>query len=207
MTTINKTQLIRGQANINTAFAALSGKRSDLIAQTNLLLVSAIVHSHEHGDVTVLDSWASAFPAKSTANAQVMAFIGKFAPAKYVKDAAKFKLDKNKRVETTYSEVDGERVATGFTETESGALLLSSSYDTFQKDKAEAKPKTFDASYMAWNAVSSLEKSFEKNGVALEGDALAALNALKAAVKQQAVDFTLAAADAQAREKALKKFL
>jgi len=205
--TIATTQLIRGQANITSAFAALTGRRSQLLAETNLLLVSAIVHTHEHGDVTVLDAWASAFPAKSTANAQVMAFIKKFAPAKYVKDADKFKLDKGARIETKTVDVDGEMVTTGFVDSELGQLLLDSTYDTFQKEKGEAKPKTFDASFMAWNAVASLEKSFEKNGVTLEGDALAALNALKAAVKQQAVDFSLQSANAAAREKALKKFL
>lgn len=206
MSTITTTQLIRGQANINSAFAALNGTRKDLIAQTNLLLVSAIVHTHEHGDVTVLDAWASAFPAKSTSNAQVMAFIKKFAPAKWIKDDSKFKLDKGARIETKTVDVDGEMVTAGFVESELGQLLLNSSYDTFMKDKAAPKEKEYNSSVMTFDAIKNLEKNFEKNGVVLEGNALAALNALKEAVKEQAVEFTLAQAAKADRLKALKKF-
>ncbi|QQG33731.1 hypothetical protein PQC34_gp003 [Cronobacter phage A24] len=191
---ITTTQLVRGQSNINNAFAALTGKRSEIIAETNLLLVSSIVHAHEHGDVTVLNAWATAFPAKSTSNAQVMAFIKKFAPAKWVKADSAFKLDKN------------NRVAEGFTESELGQLLLASSYHDFMKEKKEKVEKVYNADLMAWNAVKSLEASFEKQGVALSAEALAHLNAFKEAVKRGAVDFTLAESEKANREKALKKF-
>ncbi|WAX14161.1 hypothetical protein ECO319P1_00002 [Escherichia phage ECO319P1] len=194
MTTISTSALVRGQSNINNAFAALTGKRSEIIAETNLLLVSSIVHAHEHGDVTVLNAWATAFPAKSTSNAQVMAFIKKFAPAKWVKADGAFKLDKN------------NRVAEGFTESELGQLLLSSSYHDFMKEKKEKTEKVYNADLMAWNAVKSLEASFEKQGVALSAEALAHLNAFKEAVKRGAVDFTLAESEKANREKALKKF-
>lgn len=179
MATITSAQLVRGQSNITNAFAALTGKRSEIIAETNLLLVSSIVHAHEHGDVTVLNAWATAFPAKSTNNAQVMAFIKKFAPAKWVKADGAFKLDKN------------NRVAEGFVESELGQLLLCSSYHDFMKEKKEKEEKVFDASMMTWSAVASLEKSLVKNNVRLEGAALVALNALKEAVKEQAMAFTI----------------
>lgn len=52
-------------------------------------------------------------PAKSTSNAQVMAFIKKFAPAKWIKDDSKFKLDKGARIETKTVDVDGEMVTAG----------------------------------------------------------------------------------------------
>lgn len=191
---ITTTQLVRGQSNINNAFAALTGKRSEIIAETNLLLVSSIVHAHEHGDVTVLNAWATAFPAKSTSNAQVMAFIKKFAPAKWVKADGAFKLDKN------------NRVAEGFVDSELGQLLLASSYHDFMKEKKEKVEKVYNADLMAWNAVKSLEASFEKQGVALSAEALAHLNAFKEAVKRGAVDFTLAESEKANREKALKKF-
>lgn len=194
MATITTSQLVRGQSNINNAFAALTGKRSEIIAETNLLLVSSIVHAHEHGDVTVLNAWATAFPAKSTSNAQVMAFIKKFAPAKWVKADGAFKLDKN------------NRVAEGFVDSELGQLLLSSSYHDFMKEKKESAPKVYNADLMAWSAVKSLEASFEKQGVALSAEALAHLNAFKEAVKRGAVDFTLAVEEQKNREKALKKF-
>lgn len=194
MATITTSQLVRGQSNINNAFAALTGKRSEIIAETNLLLVSSIVHAHEHGDVTVLNAWATAFPAKSTSNAQVMAFIKKFAPAKWVKADGAFKLDKN------------NRVSEGFVDSELGQLLLSSSYHDFMKEKKESAPKVYNADLMAWNAVKSLEASFEKQGVALSAEALAHLNAFKEAVKRGAVDFTLAVEEQKNREKALKKF-
>lgn len=194
MATITTAQLVRGQSNITNAFAALTGKRSEIIAETNLLLVSSIVHVHEHGDVTVLNAWATAFPAKSTNNAQVMAFIKKFAPAKWVKADGAFKLDKN------------SRVAEGFVETELGQLLLASSYHDFMKEKKEAVEKVYNADLMAWNAVKSLEASFEKQGVALSAEALAHLNAFKEAVKRGAVDFTLSVEEQKNREKALKKF-
>lgn len=194
MATITTSQLVRGQSNINNAFAALTGKRSEIIAETNLLLVSSIVHAHEHGDVTVLNAWATAFPAKSTSNAQVMAFIKKFAPAKWVKADGAFKLDKN------------NRVAEGFVDSELGQLLLSSSYHDFMKEKKEKVEKVYNADLMAWNAVKSLEASFEKQGVALSAEALAHLNAFKEAVKRGAVDFTLAVEEQKNREKALKKF-
>lgn len=191
---ITTTQLVRGQSNINNAFAALTGKRSEIIAETNLLLVSSIVHAHEHGDVTVLNAWATAFPAKSTSNAQVMAFIKKFAPAKWVKADGAFKLDKN------------NRVAEGFVDSELGQLLLASSYHDFMKEKKEKVEKVYNADLMAWNAIKSLESSFEKQGVALSAEALAHLNAFKEAVKRGAVDFTLAESEKANREKALKKF-
>lgn len=191
---ITTTQLVRGQSNINNAFAALTGKRSEIIAETNLLLVSSIVHAHEHGDVTVLNAWATAFPAKSTSNAQVMAFIKKFAPAKWVKADGAFKLDKN------------NRVAEGFVDSELGQLLLASSYHDFMKEKKEKVEKVYNADLMAWNAIKSLESSFEKQGVALSAEALAHLNAFKEAVKRGAVDFTLAVEEQKNREKALKKF-
>lgn len=194
MATITTAQLVRGQSNITNAFAALTGKRSEIIAETNLLLVSSIVHVHEHGDVTVLNAWATAFPAKSTNNAQVMAFIKKFAPAKWVKADGAFKLDKN------------NRVAEGFVESELGQLLLASSYHDFMKEKKEAVAKVYNADLMAWNAVKSLEASFEKQGVALSAEALAHLNAFKEAVKRGAVDFTLSVEEQKNREKALKKF-
>lgn len=194
MATITTSQLVRGQSNITNAFAALTGKRSEIIAETNLLLVSSIVHVHEHGDVTVLNAWATAFPAKSTNNAQVMAFIKKFAPAKWVKADGAFKLDKN------------SRVAEGFVESELGQLLLSSSYHDFMKEKKEAAPKEYNADLMAWNAVKSLESAFEKQGVALSAEALAHLNAFKEAVKRGAVDYTLSVEEKKNREKALKKF-
>lgn len=191
---ITSTQLVRGQSNITNAFAALTGKRSEIIAETNLLLVSSIVHVHEHGDVTVLNAWATAFPAKSTNNAQVMAFIKKFAPAKWVKADGAFKLDK------------GARVAEGFVESELGQLLLNSSYHDFMKEKKEAAPKEYNADLMAWNAIKSLESSFEKQGVALSAEALAHLHAFKEAVKRGAVDYTLSVEEKKNREKALKKF-
>lgn len=194
MATITTAQLVRGQSNITNAFAALTGKRSEIIAETNLLLVSSIVHAHEHGDVTVLNAWATAFPAKSTNNAQVMAFIKKFAPAKWVKADGAFKMDKN------------SRVAEGFVESELGQLLLASSYHDFMKEKKEAVEKVYNADLMAWNAVKSLEASFEKQGVALSAEALAHLNAFKEAVKRGAVDFTLSVEEQKNREKALKKF-
>lgn len=191
---ITSTQLVRGQSNITNAFAALTGKRSEIIAETNLLLVSSIVHVHEHGDVTVLNAWATAFPAKSTNNAQVMAFIKKFAPAKWVKADGAFKLDK------------GARVAEGFVESELGQLLLNSSYHDFMKEKKESAPKEYNADLMAWNAIKSLESSFEKQGVALNAEALAHLHAFKEAVKRGAVDYTLSVEEKKNREKALKKF-
>lgn len=195
MTTINTNNLVRGQENIKNAFVALSGKRSEIVAATNLLLVSSIVHVHEHGDVTVLNDWATAFPARSTGNAQVMAFIRKFAPAKWVKADGVFKLDK------------GARVAEGFVESELGQLLLNSSYHDFQKEKKEAADKVYNAELMTYNAVSSLEKNLEKNGVALSDDIRATLALLKEQVKAGAVEATVAATEKATRERALKKFL
>lgn len=195
MTVINVNTLVRGQANIVSAFSALTGRRADLIKETNLLLVSSIVHAHEHGDITVLNQWATAFPAKSTSNAQVMAFIRKFAPAKWVKADSAFKMDK------------GSRVAEGFVESELGQELLNSSYHDFQKGKEKVAEKIYNADFMVWNAVKSLEKSFEKNGVSLSEAAQAALKLLKDEVKQGAVEFTMTQTEAKAREAALKKFL
>lgn len=199
MTTINVSSIIRGASNLNNAFAALSGKRADLIAETNLLLVSTIVHVHEHGDVTVLNAWASAFPASSTGNRQVMAFIRKFAPAKWVKADGAFKFDKGSRIAS-------EENPNAFIESELGQLLLSSSYHTFEKEKNAAPEKTFDASLMTWNAVAALEKNLEKNGVSLDSVAMGHLAALKAAIKEQAVNATLATQEKAARLKALQKF-
>ena len=193
-TPIAATSLIRGLSNINSAFAALSGKRADLIAETNLLLVSTIVHVHEHGDVTVLNSWATAFPAKSTGNAQVMGFIKAFAPAKFNKETGEFKFDK------------GARVAEGFVESEKGQLLLASSYHTYGKEKVAKAEKVHNAPMMTWTAVANLEKSLKAGGVALEGDALAALNMLKDAVKQQAMDFVVEQERAKQRAKVEKQF-
>ena len=155
-TPIAATALVRGLSNINNAFAALSGKRADLIAETNLLLVSTIAHVHEHGDVTVLNQWANAFPAKSTGNAQVLGFIKAFAPAKFNKETGEFKFDKGARVETKLETVDGEAVTTSFLTTEKGLLMLSSSYHTYGKEKAAKVEKESNASMMTWNSGASL---------------------------------------------------
>lgn len=206
MTTIAKTSIIRGAANINSTFRALVGKRSELVGEINLALASSIAHAHEHGDVTVLNQWATLYPAKSTGNAQVMAFIKKFAPAKFQKDVGEFKLDRNKRIENTTESVDGELVTKTFLDSPLGELMLSSSYNVTEEKKKDTKEVEYNASFTAWKAIDSMVKSLTKQGVNLNADQLAALNLFKDSIKDDAKAFVLGKATAKAESSIGDKF-
>lgn len=207
MTTIAKSAIIRGAANINNLFTALVGKRSELVGEINLALVSSIAHAHEHGDVTVLNQWAGLYSAKTTGYTQIMGFIRKFAPAKFQKDVGEFKLDRNKRVENTVESVDGEMVTKTFLDTELGETMLSSSYTTLDKPAAADKPEVqHNASMTAWKAVESMVKNLEKQGVSLNADQMAALNLFKDSIKEDAKAFVLGQATAKAETSIGDKF-
>lgn len=191
MTTIQN--IIIGQTAITTAITGLAGKKADLIESVNTALYSAINHVHVHGDVTVLNGLVTVFSDKSDNKRAIMAMIKSFSPAKWNEEDKAFKLDKKGRIDE-------------FLASDKGIKLLETSFEGYKKETKPTAEKEYNSSVMTFDAIKNLEKNFEKQGVILEGAALEALNALKEAVKEQAVEFTLAQAAKADRVKALKKF-
>lgn len=189
---INKTSIIVGNANINSAMSAFTAKRSEINAQANLILCSAINHVHLHGDTTGLLNFVNIFKDGSSDYRAVMNFIKKFSPCRAVRKDGKltgFKVDKEKLVEN-------------FIDSELGTEMLAVPFYEMKKDDSATKEKPAYVPALAFSKFyDTMQKRLETEGVTLTPAMQSAIDALMAVAKVEAIEAEKAKAVAAIEKK------
>lgn len=190
--TINKTSIIIGNANINSALSAFSASRREINAQANIILCSAINHVHLHGDTTGLLNFVNIFKDGSSDYRAVMNFVKKFSPCRAVRKDGKltgFKVDKEKLVEN-------------FIDSELGAEMLAVPFYEYKKEDSEEKEKPAYVPAVAFSKFyDGMKKRLEKENVTLSPAMREALEALMAVAKDEAMEAEKAKAIAAIEKK------
>lgn len=191
---MNKTDLIRGTADLK-AFVKntkASGKALDQAIQ--IMLASSCAHLHQHGNIAVIADAVDALPAGARTNA-AKEFVLRFAPVNYNEKQKEFVFSATKRIEQ-------------FEESESCQTML----DTLWTDlKPEAPFRPFDLTAQIQQLLKKAQKRKEEanEGDEIADDEIASLQALAdqmavaKAAKTEAIKAAKAAEEAEEAAKAL----
>lgn len=190
--TMNKTAIILGNANINSALSAFSSSRREINAQANVILCSAINHVHLHGDTTGLLNFVNVFKDGSTDYRAIMNFVKAFSPCRAVRKDGKL----------TGFKVDKEKVVADFLDSALGAEMLAVPFYEYKKEDAEEKEKPAYVPAVAFSKFyDGMKKRLEKENVTLSPAMREALEALMAVAKDEAMEAEKAKAIAAIEKK------
>lgn len=190
--TMNKTSIILGNANINSALSAFSASRREINAQANIILCSAINHVHLHGDTTGLLNFINVFKDGSTDYRAIMNFVKAFSPCRAVRKDGKL----------TGFKVDKEKVVADFLDSALGAEMLAVPFYEYKKEDAEEKEKPAYVPAVAFSKFyDGMKKRLEKENVTLSPAMREALEALMAVAKDEAMEAEKAKAIAAIEKK------
>lgn len=154
---------------IRNEIAAIGKSAASLRQIVQVVAVSIIGHAYTHGDVTQGDNLLHAL-GKGTDRQALVAYFEDHGPFRWVKDEAKFKLDKKRRDNGSFDE---EKLLTGVQWFEYGRSTKNLN-------------STFDLAKRTLSLIEGMGKAKEKAGTIVENAELAPY--LTAAVKQYNAD-------------------
>ncbi|WWZ74727.1 hypothetical protein [Proteus phage J3S] len=179
---IQVTNLIFGQANIQNAIATLSASRKEAQAQTNLLLVSAIVHTHQHGDCTFIEPILKMAKDGGTEQKAMLAFLKKFAPVKVNQEKVGKVINFTVKVAKNKPDVN-------FLDSDLGRECLSTEFMDFVPEKEETAKKAFiPAVWLNNTLTSTLSKKLEKENASLSQEMRDAINLVLEVARAEALE-------------------